>query len=396
MNPSRLLIVALLGMAACSDNSSSTRLPQPSKGAPQVPPDVETSDVPYRTKPVYHANGAPEDPVPQKGAQYTIYAGRVEGQMHVQQADKIKKDLRATTGMKDWYVVHQASQSLVFYGYYKNVTDAKDPDAIRARADRTKIDNFVDKTTKQRPFAAAVFQSLDSPDPAAPAEWNIINTKGVYTLQIAVYKGSPERKQAAVDAVREARKLGHEAYFFHGDNASLVCIGSFPLESVRINDVKTNNNGDQMQPLMVVPPTNDPALQKQYEEMARKNGVQLIRPQFEVVDPKLKEAVKAFPYNTVNGEMMQKTTPDGQKDYDHSLVRQIPREGAEPLQPAANSNVNVASRGNAQQFLQPQAASGGPSYDSNNRPPIPSMTESTASQLAPQKPAGGRLRSIGD
>jgi hypothetical protein len=298
--------------------------------------------------------------------------------------------------MKDWYVVHQASQSLVFYGYYKNVVDAKDPDAIRARADRTKIDNFVDKKTKQRPFAAAVFQSLDSPDPAAPAEWNIINTKGVYTLQIAVYKGSPERKQAAVDAVREARKLGHEAYFFHGDNASLVCIGSFPLSSVRINDVKMNNNGDQMQPLMVVPPTNDPSLQKQYEETARRNGVQLIRPQFEVTDPKLKDAIRAFPYNTVNGEMMQKTTADGQKDYDHSIVMQIPREDSQPLQPAANTSPSVAVTPRGGDYLQPQPSASVPGYESY-RPTLPSMTDSAPSQLpSQQRQAGGRLRSIGD
>jgi hypothetical protein len=390
MHPSRFLIVALLGMAACADNS--TKMPQPGSASPMQPPDVQTQDVPYSTKPMYHANGAPsEDPVPPPGAQYTIYAGRVEGPTHVQEADKIKKDLRVTTGMKDWYVIHQASQSLVYYGYYRNVTDPKDSDAIRAKADRAKIDKFVDKTTGQRPFAQAVFQSLDSPDPAAPAEWNILNSKGVYTLQIAVYKGSPERKQAAVDTVRDARAQGVEAYFFHGDNASLVCVGSFPLSAVRINDVAVNNNGDQMQTKMYVPQTNDPSLDKQLEDVARRNGVQLIRPKYEVVDPKLLAAIKQFPYNTVNGMQMEKTLPNGQKDYDHSIVMQIPRGETQPLQPAG-MNQDMAATGG----ILPSRLTDSPGYDPSYRPSLPSMVESAPTQAPQPKPIGGRLRSIGD
>ena len=69
---------------------------------------------------------------------------------------------------------------------------------------------------------------IDSPDPVAPPEWNLANAKGYWSLQIAAYKDSPKRKEAAVEAVREARKNGVEAYYYHGETTS-----SSPSESRR-------------------------------------------------------------------------------------------------------------------------------------------------------------------
>ena len=52
-------------------------------------------------------------------------------------------------------------------------------------------------------FPHSFFVEVTTPDPQAPAEWNLANANGYWSLQIAAYKDSPKRKQYAVEAVRE-------------------------------------------------------------------------------------------------------------------------------------------------------------------------------------------------
>jgi hypothetical protein len=165
---------------------------------------------------------------------------------------------------------------------------------------------------------------LDAPDPDAPPQWNLTNAQGVYSLQIAVYKDNPQRKQAAVETVKAARAEGVEAYYYHGENASLVCIGSWPESSVRINDANSAaNNTDPEQPLMVLPQMKDEQLSKAFEQSGEAANVKVVKPTVEILDPTLRSAMEKYPYNAVNG-MYVKRMANGVEQYDSSLLVPIP------------------------------------------------------------------------
>ncbi len=101
-----------------------------------------------------------------------------------------------------------------------------------------------------RPFTGAYMKELPVPDPAAPAEWNLANAprSAFWSLQVGYYvdpgpafpttqlmdlpKGWT-RKQAAVDACRELREKGFEAFYHHGKISSQLTVGLFPAEAIR-------------------------------------------------------------------------------------------------------------------------------------------------------------------
>jgi len=233
-----------------------------------------------------------------KGAQWTILCCEIGGPSHVAEARKLKENLVKTSGMRDWHLLHREETSAVYYGYYKTYNDP------RAQADRQKIDAMTDATTRRRPFRLAHFVPLEAADPAGPPEWNLANAKGYFTLQIGVYKDSPDRKQYAVDAVRAAREQGIEAYYYHSDNMSLVCVGTWPREAIRLADENVRP-GDSGELKLVLPPL-PPDVEKAPEirgEGGRKLHVEAGRN--EVVDPKLKSMMETqFPNMAVNGATM--------------------------------------------------------------------------------------------
>src|SRR5205085_4678908 len=133
-----------------------------------------------------------------------------------------------TSGMKEWYAIHQDAESVIYYGFYRSINDPKDSrETQRAQRDKKKIDSLVD-AAGNRLFTQPFFVEVTSPDPAAPPEWNLANASqlgGYWSLQIAAYKASPARKEAAAEAVREARKRGVPAYYYHGEAPSSGCLG---------------------------------------------------------------------------------------------------------------------------------------------------------------------------
>src|SRR5205085_9341649 len=145
----------------------------------------------------------------------------------------------------------EETQSVLYYGYYRAYNDTNDlNESRRAQDDRAKLDKLQD-AQGERPFASSIFVELTSPDPEAPAEWNLANAKGYWSLQIAAYKDSPDRKKAAVDSVRAAREKGIEAYYFHGPTTSSVCIGCWPREAVKAQDAAVGESLDPRQPILV-------------------------------------------------------------------------------------------------------------------------------------------------
>jgi hypothetical protein len=245
--------------------------------------------------------GNDDMPVPPKDAQFTIYCQQFNGPNHMAEAREAKQILCDSTPLKKkWYVELGNDQSTLYYGFYRtfNSTDPKDgEEAKRALADLNAIRTIQD-SRGLRPFSASLPVPITAPDPQANAAWDLTKANGYWSVEIAAYNG-PGRKQAAVDSVREARKQGIEAYYYHGDTASSVCVGTWPQDAA-IESTTEVDNIDPNAPLFVTPePLSD-----EYKKQLGGN-VQTSAPHVDIADPTLREALQSWEHD-VNGEAMMK------------------------------------------------------------------------------------------
>jgi hypothetical protein len=324
--PIRLAVglAVFLGAAGCGSS------PVPSSSATAAPAQTDSSI----SQP---ANDDSATPVPPQGAMYSLRCAEFTGPTHILDAKRVKDLLIRSTGLKDFYIVHGSEESDLYYGFYKTFDDRSQlAEYTRAQSDRAKLSSLVDGNGDPI-FQQVVFGSINLPDPPAPREWDLANNPGYWTLQIAVYKGSPERKQAAVDAVREFRAHGIEAYFRHGAATSEVYIGGWPREAVAEQDDSVAQSENPDQPLLVVPGPlpNGMDGDKVYDSSGRK--VKVVMPKLQIVDPKLKLATEQYPYYYVNGEVAGRRVQLADHTWQtvpwSSYLIQVPHDNADQDQP---------------------------------------------------------------
>lgn len=292
-------------------------------------------------------------------AQWTIYCQTIMGDDHVARANRVKEQLISVTKLKDWYVVHQDGQSLLYYGMYKTFNDPNESDSLRAQKDRAAIDVLADELGN-RPFKHSFFVSLDAPDPTAPPEWNLVNADGVYTLQIGAYTGNKDRKQAAVSAVRDARAAGLEAYYFHGETTSSVCLGAFPANAIMMADSESNSTGDPEQSFLKSTEPLPDAIARNLRDTDNK-PVKVVQSKPRVTDEKLLELMRRFPEHAINGEVQIVSMSDAKTGKPvqrpaESFVVPIPR--SEPLALDDAAMQPAAPDPNMQPVRQPRRGEG--------------------------------------
>ncbi|HSV15035.1 MAG TPA: hypothetical protein VLI90_12320, partial [Tepidisphaeraceae bacterium] len=75
-------------------------------------------------------SSASDMPVPPKDALYTIYCQILSGPDHIERSRQLRLALRNSTSLKDWYLIHGADQSTLYYGFYRTIDprDSKDAD----------------------------------------------------------------------------------------------------------------------------------------------------------------------------------------------------------------------------------------------------------------------------
>jgi hypothetical protein len=216
-----------------------------------------------------------------------------------------------STPLNQWYVVHEANQSILYYGFYRSFNDGDQAkENQRAQADRAAIDQLTDQRG-DRPFQHCFFVALSSPDPVAPSEWDLRNARGYWTLQIAAYLDDPRRKEAAVEAVRGFREAGIEAYFYHGETISSVCIGVWPEEAVRKQETDVGGSTDPSQPILV---SNVPLPREMVQGLRDESNqkVRVLQPKMDIADPTLRAAIAQYPEHAVNGYVQQISVRDPQ------------------------------------------------------------------------------------
>lgn len=366
-----VVLVALLAAVGATSCAGKTQTPRSARGElPEAKAQPTNGPQP----------ATPAAPAIPPGAEWTIYCATLPGVGHIQQSSHLRDRLVQTTGMRDWYVVHGENDSTLYYGFFKTIDK-------NAKATREKIDAMTD-ASGSRPFRNALIVDIAPPDPDAPPQWNLANAPPgmAWSLQIAAYEGSPERKNYAVQAVRDARAQGVPAFFYHGPTVSSVCIGMWPREAVRgdlepaFNDpaehrpaeqLATQQGGDVIVVAPGLPPVN--------REFRTKHGkVRAVSAQLEPVDPTLLAAMKNYPNHYLNGEAEGMRTKQGVAPKPSFLVK-IPRRSESLFGSWSNRAVAGSKAGSdlgASDPMQP------PAHPPTERP-------------APQ-PGYGRLRSLGD
>jgi hypothetical protein len=310
-------------------------------------------------------------PAASGGAQWTLYCQAIGGPAHVEQAKAVKEKLVVTapSSMKDWYVIHQDNESVLYYGYYHTISDpadAKDKaakkEAEKAQRDRKTIAELQDASSGRRIFNHVYFVPIAAPNPEAPPEWNLTNAAAgaYYTLQIAAYKDDPRRKEAAVQAVREARQQGLEAFYYHGETTSSVCIGTWPKAAITEAADEDPEKGivpasrDPNETMLVLPEQTSDLDQLKVHDAKDGQRIRTYAPGRKIVDPTLALMKEKYPTNAVNGVVYVTKTKDGDKE-DPSMIVTIPRTkssllaGQQENQPAPALLGGPAAQGSSSQ-----------------------------------------------
>lgn len=259
------------------------------------PVDVKANKPPAAGTPAAAVNDTVDIP---KDAQFTIYCRNFTGDTHVQDARQAQQILLTSTNLKQWYVVQSADHSTLYYGFYRT-NDSRDPkdaaEGKRLQHDRDTICAITD-SQGMRIFSEALPVNIDAPDPQANPAWDLTRSKGMWSIEIASFANTPDRKERAVEAVRQARAEGNEAYYYHDKVASSVCIGSWPSEAVVVVEAgQDNSNPDQ--PLFVTPNGVAPGVEKELSD----HGIRSVAPHVDIIDPTITQAFNKFPDHATNG-----------------------------------------------------------------------------------------------
>jgi hypothetical protein len=310
-NPAFIALLIALPFACCSCE-------------PNKPVDSGVNYHPTPTGP--SATGTPANDTPDipKDAQYTIVCRTFQEESHVQDSRQAQQMLFSSTNMKKWYVVHAADHSTLYFGFYRN-NDPRDPndgpEGQRAINDLNTIRAMTD-SQGNRPFSESLLVGIDAPDPEANPAWDITRTKGTWSVEIACFTGTADRKERAVQAVAEARKEGIEAYYYHGETASSVCLGCWPANAaieVTVADTNTNPNA----PVIITDKPMAPGIAGSFA----KSGVQTAAYHVDVLDPTLTQALNKYPDHATNNETRMVTDATGhQKIVEKPFIFKIPHK----------------------------------------------------------------------
>lgn len=365
------VLVLLFFALSCGGSGTSTTQTDPPKN------NLTSNSNPQQTS-------AQSDPLPNipKDAEWTILCATFSGADNGSQARAAKTNLRSMTKMPDWYIIHGQGQTTLYYGFYRSINDPKDAkESARAQNDRKSIAALTD-ANGTRLFPAVILTKLDTPDPSSPPEWDLTRAAGAYSLQIAVFKDSPERRNYAVNAVREARGAGYEAYYYHGPTASSVCIGAWPETAVRErNDfnVKAMENPGAV-PLVTAGSLPTLAEGQQYMTPDGK-PINVVAAKYEILDPKLLATMQQFDKHSVNG-VVQPVVVD-------------PRTGQKRLAPVRPSFLVKIPR--TTPMIAPGMAAAPDANRANaNAQPAPQEQQTPPNARPANVSQGGKLRSIDD
>ena len=291
-----------------------------------------------------------------KDAAYTIYCRDFTGPDHAAVADRVKQQAEQVSAasrqigkLADFYVVRGAQRSVLYYGFYRTYDEAEDKaEALRAKRDRASLESLVN-AAGDKVFPRAVFTPLESPDPAAPPEWDLRNSKAYWTLVVCTYSKPGESKRAAVDSVRAARQMGYEAFYFFDENQAHVCIGGWPARAIKQQPSDgTQKEGvtDYLNPETIV--VSNAKLPEGWKNLRDAQGrpFKLLETRVEIQDPGMRKLYGELEYSE-NGYVQGQSRPP--------LLMEVPKAIGRPAAIDAaplDDNNPAQSGGRADPLLQ--------------------------------------------
>lgn len=293
-------------------------VPQPGKPTtPQQPSAVQASSTGVHI---------PED------ARFTIECARYIGSDHVQQSRLIKDQMIRTTGRNDFYVQHHEGYSVLYLGYYKTIDRLVDSREAQRSSDDLSMLEKIRLPSGVKMFPRALKVPIETANPEAPDEWDLAKLdadkpandpdRRFWTIVIAAYtndvldeNGQPgDRKRMAVESVKAARAQGVEAYFYHGESMSQVCVGAWPRRAIREQEMASAESRSEAKAnsgeALVVSPA--PLPESFAQQLEQSHAVKVVQPKVVIQDPSLAQAIKyweQFPYS-VNSVAQQVTVTD--------------------------------------------------------------------------------------
>ncbi|GMV98259.1 MAG: hypothetical protein AMXMBFR83_26110 [Phycisphaerae bacterium] len=165
---------------------------------------------------------------------WTIRCARLQSPNHADMANVLAGMLRKVPQLKprEVRIVSTTGESVIYYGEYRKITARDGTPAFPPEYQRD-IELIRSLSYQnQTPFFFAGPELLASPEPVAGAgaEGDLSTARGAYSLQIAVFYNTGEftqRKEAAEAYVKDLRRRGYPAYYYHEDPRSFVMVGDF-------------------------------------------------------------------------------------------------------------------------------------------------------------------------
>ncbi len=244
-----------------------------------------------------------------RDAAFTIYCLDFTGPNHAAVAEQVRKQVEEVSGLKDFYLVRGESRTVLYHGFYSTFEASVDRrEAQRAQQHRERLESLVD-ARGAKIFPRTVFEPLERPDPPAPAEWDLRNASGHWTLLVATYTDPVRGKQAAVDSVRDARQQGLEAFYLFKDSQSHVCVGTWPIDAIR-RQTSLAEEAERKERTGAVDPLNPPTivvavgkLHERWKNMRDQYGrpLELYETRVEIQDPTLRKRYESLAY-VVDGQ----------------------------------------------------------------------------------------------
>ena len=260
---------------------------------------------------------------------YTLMCQSFTGPGHEKQARLAKETYINATGHPEFFIYHDADRSELLYGGYKT----NDPTIDRREAERAEADlkwlRGLKGSLGQPLFARSLIVPLPTADPEGNPAWDLSNVdrdkpaddpaRKYWSLVIAAYTsdvldttGRPgDRKKMAVEAVRDARARGIEAYYYHGPTVSHVCIGAWPrramVEQESSQASSRSERAGSGEDLVV---SSAPVPDSFRNAVEQQGGAKVVAPRIDVRDPDLLRTWKQYSEYAVNDIVQISTVTD--------------------------------------------------------------------------------------
>ncbi len=323
------------------------------------------------------ARAADDNPALPKDAMWTINCRIFTGPLRVEMAKRAKEGVVKLTNWKDWYVIQGEDESTLFFGFYKasplrDVEGGDPKEAERARQDLKNIKALRD-TDGNALFPFSFPAEIPRPGSEGPPEWDIKNTPPdrYWSILIGEYRDNPERKKAAVEAVRVLREDKVEAYYLHNATTSGVCVGAWPREALKLEKDAAAQPDD---PNTIIKVYNIPLPKNaitDYFDMEGKH-YKVFAPKVEILDLSMRAAVDKNPYFFTNGKVYSKRVKD--------------RNGKEQDLPNPSLLLIIPNRG--------AAIAGGEKKPDAQQPPAPPRPAPAPAPKPKDQPGTGKLKSL--